>query len=187
MTFCDRGRGIMGFLSDIRAREDRRLAAQKAASRNMEHSVDPVRDHTSGEVQARIDTQTYANIRYFADKSSEELTRRIEELDREWTLDRALMSVVAGASLSGIALSRFSGPRWILLPVVGALFLLEHVLEGWFVSASLFRKMGFRTDREVQFEKYALRLLRGDFTIISEGDEGENREKLTAELLRTPD
>lgn len=175
-----------GFLSGLWDEEYiRLLMARKAEIGRMGRTVDPVRDHTKAEVQARIDTQTRANILYYADKGVEEITRRIGELDREWTLDRALMAMASGAALAGLGLHRFLGPRWLALPALAALFLLEHVLKGWFLTASLFRKLGFRTDGEVQFEKHALKLLRGDFTVFSHGDGRDEREKLVEELMRS--
>ena len=42
-------------------------------------------------------------------------------------------------------------------------FLFQHATQGWCPPVPLFRKLGVRTRSEIDREKYALKILRGDF------------------------
>ena len=53
--------------------------------------------------------------------------------------------------------------KWSLLPGVIGGFLLQHAVEGWCPPVPLLRRLGFRTEAEIQRERYALKALRGDF------------------------
>jgi hypothetical protein len=46
------------------------------------------------------------------------------------------------------------------------LFFLQHALQGWCPPLPIFRKLGYRTKDEIAKEKYALKLLRGDFNVF---------------------
>jgi hypothetical protein len=54
------------------------------------------------------------------------------------------------------------------LPAVVAAFLLQHALQGWCPPLSIFRRRGVRTAREIAEERYALKVLRGDFRSVSQ-------------------
>jgi hypothetical protein len=41
--------------------------------------------------------------------------------------------------------------------------LFYHAVQGWCPPIPLLRRLGIRTQQEIDAEKYALRLLRGDF------------------------
>jgi hypothetical protein len=49
----------------------------------------------------------------------------------------------------------------LTLAVLG--FLLQHAVQGWCPPLALLRRLGVRTRREIDAEKYALKALRGDF------------------------
>lgn len=42
-------------------------------------------------------------------------------------------------------------------------FLLQHALQGWCPPVPVLRRLGFRTQTEIDEERYALKALRGDF------------------------
>jgi hypothetical protein len=44
---------------------------------------------------------------------------------------------------------------------------LEANAEGWCPPVNLFRRLGVRTQREIDEERYALKLMRGDFAGVS--------------------
>jgi hypothetical protein len=136
---------------------------------SLEH--DRVREHTAPAVNERIDRLTQASVEDVVSRGPDAITRRLAELDQEWDVDRALMVnfAVAGAATFGTGLYRFatSSPwarrRKGLLVFFGAQlgFLLLHGVAGWCPPASVFRRLGFRTQREIEVERNALRAARG--------------------------
>jgi hypothetical protein len=62
--------------------------------------------------------------------------------------------------------------KWFIFPAVVAGFLLQHAVQGWCPPMPVFRRLGFRTQSEIDSERYALKTLRGDFRNLptSEGD-----------------
>ncbi|WP_114906925.1 DUF2892 domain-containing protein [Ornithinimicrobium murale] len=124
---------------------------------------DRVRKHTDDEVQAEIDAEAQRRVASLRGASREVLTRRLEELRREWDVERALE---VNASTLILASSVVAGVRtrsWgFAAPAVVAGFLLQHGLQGWCPPLPVLRRLGFRTQREIDAERTAVRLLRGD-------------------------
>ena len=93
--------------------------------------------------------------------------RRLSKLDYEWDVDRALMVnfAIAGAASLTTGLLRykttppFSRRRKGFLYFFGAQLglLLLHGTVGWCPPASVFRRLGFRTQREIESERRQLR------------------------------
>lgn len=125
--------------------------------------IDPVRANTEPHINARIDARTQASIRHYAATSMRALDHRIEELDAEWDIERHLASNAASLALSGLLLAVLHDRRWLVLPSVVMSFLLQHALQGWCPPVPLFRRLGVRTRREIERERYALKAMRGDF------------------------
>jgi hypothetical protein len=92
---------------------------------------------------------------------------RLQDLDREWDIERTLEANAAAVSLIGLALGRLISRRWYFLPTAVATFLLQHAVQGWCPPVNLFRRLGVRTQREIDEERYALKLMRGDFAGVS--------------------
>jgi hypothetical protein len=65
-----------------------------------------------------------------------------------------------------LSLGTFVDRRWYVLPGLVAGFLLQHALQGWCPPLPVFRRLGFRTASEIDYERYALKALRGDFELI---------------------
>jgi hypothetical protein len=42
-------------------------------------------------------------------------------------------------------------------------FFMQHALQGWCPPLPVFRRLGFRTQYEIEQERYALKAIRGDF------------------------
>jgi len=124
---------------------------------------DRVREQTSSEINARIDSETEELVRRFATRSKAEISRRIEELEREWDVDRALMPVAGTNVLLGLTLSQTVSRKWLIFPAVVSSFLIYHAVQGWCPPVAVLRRLNFRTRHEIEREKYALKALRGDF------------------------
>src|SRR5205823_697834 len=89
--------------------------------------------------------------------------RRLAELDREWDIERTLEANAATVCLAGLALGATVDKRLFVLPAAVAGFLLQHAVQGWCPPVPLFRRLGVRTQSEIDEERYALKALRGDF------------------------
>jgi len=123
--------------------------------------------HTDDAVKQRIRRQIEANVAYFARQDPRLIDLRLQELDREWDIERALEANAAAVSFVGIAFTRFVSRRWFILPAAVAAFLFQHAVQGWCPPVELFRRLGVRTQREIDEERTALKLLRGDFRYVA--------------------
>ncbi len=142
-------------------------------------SEDRVRAASSPEQNRQVDRETMERLRRYEQRSSAEITRRIDELDREWDVERLLEANASTLALTGIALGVLHDRRWFILPGVVASFLLQHALQGWCPPLPLFRRLGVRTRREIDREKYALKVLRGDFSASAAGASAEEALRAT--------
>lgn len=135
-------------------------------------TVSRVPDHTDKSINEMIWQETQRNIRQFQNAGPEAIDRRLEELAAEWDIERTLEANAATASLIGLALGATVDRRWYLFPAVIAGFLLQHALQGWCPPLPVFRRLGIRTSYEIDYERYALKALRGDFAHSAPGDSG---------------
>ena len=124
---------------------------------------DRVRKNSPGIVNRQIDQKTKENIERYSSLDTDAITMRINELDREWDIERALEVNMSSIALTGIALTIFHNRRWAVLPSIVLGFFLQHAIQGWCPPLPVLRKLGFRTRKEIDQEKYALKMLRGDF------------------------
>lgn len=121
------------------------------------------RRHTAASVLQRIDEETTARLSEFADAGPERIGSRLDELDREWDTDRAIELEAAAMGLLGLALGTFVRPALLAAPAAVGAAVFLHAITGWYPLLPVFRRMGIRTAREIQRERYALKALRGDF------------------------
>lgn len=126
-------------------------------------TVDRVPQQTADSVNAEIRCQTEESVDRCAAGGRKAIDRRLSELDEEWDIERTLEANAATASLVGIALGATVSRKWFIFPAAVAGFLLQHAIQGWCPPLPLFRRLGFRTQSEIDYERYALKLLRGDF------------------------
>ena len=98
--------------------------------------------------------------------------RRLAELDREWDIECILEANAATASLIGLTLGATVDRRWFLFPAVVAGFWLQHAVQGWCPPVPVFRRLGIRTQTEIDYERYGLKVLRGDFQGLPGGEQG---------------
>jgi hypothetical protein len=126
-------------------------------------TVDRVPKHTSEAINEQIRRQIEECVVRYQDASDDEIQERLEELDREWDIERLLEANAATACLVGLTLGATVDRKWFVFPAVVAGFLLQHALQGWCPPLPVFRRMGVRTASEIDYERYALKALRGDF------------------------
>ena len=130
--------------------------------------IDRVRNSTTDEVNKALDRQSALTVREYANLSDEDLTTKIEELDREWDIERMLQTNASVIGLAGLALGLTVNKKWLAVPGVVLPFLFQHAVQGWCPPVPIFRRLGYRTRKEIDREKFALKYLRGDFEKVRE-------------------
>jgi hypothetical protein len=132
-------------------------------TRTAVHQEERVRRHTASHVNQQIDRKIADSVRAFSNQPPSAISRRIRELDQEWDVERVLETNASTLAMIGLALGSTVNRKWLWLSgaVLGFLFL--HGTQGWCPPLPVLRRMGIRTRREIDREKYALKQLRGDF------------------------
>jgi hypothetical protein len=131
-------------------------------------TVERVPRQTSAEVNRRIRQQTEARIRYYAINPTG-IDARLRELDEEWDIERVLETNASALAFTGVALGILRHKRWLVLSALVTAFLFQHAIEGWCPPIPVLRRLGYRTAREIDIERSALKALRGDFGPIGPG------------------
>src|SRR5205814_10594665 len=119
--------------------------------------------NTSGEINAWIRLQTEANLRRVAAGGPAAIQRRLHELDEEWDIERYVETMAPTFTLLGLTLGLTVSRKWFILPIMIQSFFLQHALQGWCPPMPVLRRLGIRTQIEIDHERYALKALRGDF------------------------
>lgn len=126
------------------------------ATRVQEHTAPHLNNRIQQEIQERIsELEGSAN--------TDAITQRLYELDREWDTERALQTNFAIFSMLGLVLANTASKRWLALALGVPAFMIQHSLQGWCPPLPVMRRLGLRTSREINEERFALKALRGDF------------------------
>lgn len=115
-----------------------------------------VADNTPRHLNERILDRTADRIARVASKGPDAIHRRLEELDAEWDIERALTTNASALALAGVVLGATRHRGYYALTGVVAAFLLQHSLQGWCPPIRPFRFLGIRTAREIEDERHAL-------------------------------
>jgi len=121
--------------------------------------------NTSCEINAQIGRSTEERVARFEAASAEQIDGRLDELAAEWDIERAIEANASSILLGGVGLAALVDRRFLVLPALVAGFLLQHAVQGWCPPVPILRRMGFRTQAEIDEERYALKALRGDFDL----------------------
>jgi hypothetical protein len=143
-----------------------------------EYQSERVRENTAEEINRKLDLRAEDRVLAYASRSPEEITERIEELEREWSIERVIEAEASAMGLTGLALGVGVSRKFLALPAFVASMVLLHAAQGWYPLLPVFRRLGIRTRQEIEREKFALKTLRGDFgsSFSEAGDEGANDE-----------
>lgn len=133
---------------------------------------DRVRRHTPAEVLRGIDAATVNRVRLYAAQPPAVIEQRIQELRREWSIERYLQLNIATVGLTTAALAAASRRRWGLVTCAGLALFLVHAVEGFDPMLGPLRRLGVRTRAEINREIYALKVMRGDFDQVEERGSG---------------
>jgi hypothetical protein len=128
--------------------------------------TDRVRAHSPENLNQQIDVQAERCVEQLAGADRETINRHIDDLSREWDMERYLEANASLLSLGGVLLGATVNRKFLILPGVVFGFLLQHALQGWCPPMPVFRRMGVRTRTEINREKFALKALRGDFDAV---------------------
>ena len=129
----------------------------------MSLETDRDRRYTAASVLQRIDHDTEARLHSVAAAGPAAIDARIAELDQEWDLDRAVELESSLMGLTGLVLGAFARRSLLAAPAMVGAAVFLHATTGWYPLLPLFRRMGLRSAREINRERYALKALRGDF------------------------
>lgn len=124
---------------------------------------------TNPEVNMEIRQSTDDRVVELAHAGNDAINRRLEQLDGEWDIERALEANAATLALAGVVLGATVDRKFYAVSGIVAGFLLQHALQGWCPPLGILRRMGIRTAREIEHERCALKALRGDFAAIAAG------------------
>ena len=119
-------------------------------------TTDRVRRHTAAHVNEKIDRRTDESLRSAIDQGPDAVVARLEEIDREWNVDRALMANFAVLGAATFELGKRVHPAWHYVLRGQMAFLLLHAVVGWCPPLAVFRRLGFRTAKEIEAERAAL-------------------------------
>ena len=132
----------------------------------MRNEHDRVRRHTAKAVLSCIDDETRASLARDATADRDQTDARLRELEREWDSDRVIEAEGALTALTGLALTLIVNRRFAVIPAMAAIAICTHAASGWYPLLPLFRRLGVRSAREIARERYAIKLLRGDFDTL---------------------
>jgi hypothetical protein len=133
----------------------------------MVSTAERVTSHTSPDVNRQIRQETEGRLAYFAAHPAE-IPIRLDELDREWDIERTIEANASTLAFTGIILGATMDRRWLALSAMVTGFLFQHAVQGWCPPVPILRRMGFRTADEINQERYALKALRGDFQPVQD-------------------
>lgn len=123
---------------------------------------DRVPAHTAEHVNQRIHGETQECVRRLEAQPAG-ISERLKKLDEEWDIERAIELNASALAFIGTALGYFAHPYWLILPALVTAFLFQHAVQGWCPPVPILRRLGFRTVYEIEQERHALKVLRGDY------------------------
>lgn len=133
--------------------------------------------HTASHVNEQIERKTLCDLEYYS-AHPEFIDARLEELDQEWDIERVLETQAASVSLLGVILGVTVSKKWFVLPGIVGGFLMQHALQGWCPPVPILRRLGVRTQTEIDMERYALKALRGDFNQLQAEGNGSTTRRI---------
>ncbi len=121
-------------------------------------------------VNEKIENETWNHVSHYQNKSASEITDRIHELEKEWDIEKYLGVNMGTLALSGLAAGVYTkNKNWFALPAIVLGFFIQHSIQGWCPPLPVMRMLKLRTRKEIEQEKYALKIIRGDFENLDNG------------------
>ena len=126
-------------------------------------TLNRVSDNTAESVNECIRRRTEQRVARVSAAGPAAIDRRLAELDREWDIERCVETMAPTITLAGMGLGLTVSKKFFILPFLVQAFFLQHAVQGWCPPIPVLRRLGVRTQAEIDEEKYALKALRGDF------------------------
>lgn len=129
---------------------------------------DPIRELSPPAVNKAIDEATLAILECYKGATPEEIEGQLKALDEMWELECYVELATAVTTLSGLLLHFATGKRrWLGLAAIGGVASLLHSLPIPDPVTPLLRGFGIWTRQEIERERHALKLLRGDYERVA--------------------
>ncbi len=139
---------------------DQAQSGQALSDRLLPGTAERVPAQTHEEVNEQLRREMGDRLEYYA-VHPDEIDDRLRELEREWDIERTLEANASALTLVFLGLAATVNRKFLVMPAVIAAFLLQHALQGWCPPVPLFRRLGVRTQREIDVERGALKALQG--------------------------
>lgn len=120
---------------------------------NIHHDL--IRDKTFRSVNKKIDEKAERSIAEVTARGHDAILVRLDELDKEWDINRVLMVNFGALVLPQLILAR-KNSKWLIGPLIQTPIMLFHAFKGWCPPLLWWRPMGFRTRHEIQAEREEL-------------------------------
>lgn len=121
-------------------------------------ATDRVVRNTAPKINDRLANELRGRLAYYR-QHPEQIEARLSEINDEWDIERVLETNASALAFTGVALGATVGRRYLWLPAVVTAFLFQHALQGWCPPLPVFRRMGYRTSREIEHERKLLEQL----------------------------
>lgn len=135
-----------------------------------ESSIETTANPAEERIREDVRRETEMRLLYYSQAGTEAIDERLDQLDTEWGIERAFQAGAAGLALFGLTFGALFNRKWFVFPALAAGCLLQQSTRGWSPPMALLRKLGVRTTAEIDFERYGLKALRGDFREIESAD-----------------
>ena len=120
-------------------------------------------DAVNASEQQEHTEQTQTPLHEYAHKGKKIIGDRLEEISKEWDVERTLLLNTAFISMTGALLGAFVNKKWFILSALAAFVMAEEALTGWSPPTAMMKKLGKRTREEINRERTGLKAMKGDF------------------------
>jgi hypothetical protein len=138
---------------------------------------DFVRNASFEEQNEKVEKEILKNLVFYKN-NPEEIPERLQELENEWDIEKALGTNASAFTLFGVVFGMLFSKKWLFIPAIVGGFLLQNSIRGWSPPITIFRRMGYRTRQEIETEKHALKIIRGDYGKLGTAEENDPEEIL---------
>ena len=116
---------------------------------------DRIRQHSDARLNQAIDQAMESRVKSLGEGTPDAIRQRLSALEKEWDVDQIIEGKTAAMVNLGLAIST-KNRRGYWLAGMGFASLLSHSLWGWSPALPVLRRLGFRSRREIDREKFAL-------------------------------
>jgi hypothetical protein len=112
--------------------------------------------------------KTKSNIRKYIGASNELLYERLQELNKEWYVEKVFITLISFLIFLFSLLGLISGSFWYLINLLLAIVSFIHYVFNWSLPIYFIRRFGVRTFSEIYEEKMVIKLMMKDYINMSD-------------------